>query len=271
MLLSAVGCASTPERTPPTPAPATPTSDSPVVDRIRQSGELRVGMAGDYPPLNVQNREGRNIGMEPDLADALARAMGVRLVVVEKPFAELLPALAAGELDAALSGITITPERNLEVAFAGPYFISGKAVLTRTDRLPGGSSANELDRSNIRLAALRGTTSQTYVEKQIPQAQLIVVDSYAEGVQMVSDEEVYGLIADYPICVVAALRAGDLSTLPAPLTFEPVGVAMPPNDPLFVNIVQNYLRSLEDTGVLARLHAKWFEDASWVRELPDLE
>ena len=100
---------------------------------------------------------------------------------------------------------------------------------------------------------------------------LVVVDSYAEGVRMVTGEEVYDLIADYPICVVAALRAGDLSTLPAALSFEPVGVAMPPNDPLFMNIVQNYLKSLEDIGVLARLRAKWFGDASWVRDLPDLE
>ncbi len=243
-------------------------SGSPVIDRIQRSGQLRVGMAGDYPPLNVQDRFRSNIGLEPDLAEALARAMGAELVAVNKPFAELIPALEAGEVDAVMSGVTMTPERNLSVAFAGPYFISGKAVLTRSDRLARSRSADDLDRPTLTLAALAGTTSQTFVEKTLPRAKLVVTESYNAGVELVLSGEVDGLIADYPICVVSALREEGLSTLPAPFTFEPIGVALPAGDPLFVNLVENYLKSLEGTGILDRLRAKWFEDASWVRQLP---
>ena len=241
---------------------------SPVIDRIQRTGELRVGMAGDYPPLNVVDRFQSNIGLEPDLAEALARTLGAKLVAVNMPFAELLPALEAGEVDAVMSGVTMTPERNLGVAFAGPYFISGKAVLTRSDRLARSRSADELDRPTLELVALEGTTSQTFVEKTMPRARLVVAKSYEEAVQKVVAGEVDGLIADYPICVVSALREEGLSTLPAPFTFEPIGIALPPNDPLFVNLVQNYLKSLEGTGLLDRLRAKWFKDASWVRQLP---
>jgi polar amino acid transport system substrate-binding protein len=243
---------------------------SPVIDRIRKTGELRVGMTGDYPPLNVLDRSGRNIGLEPDLARALAASLDVELVVVNKPFAELLPSLQAGEVDAILSGMTMTPERNLDVAFVGPYFISGKALLTRSDQLARSQSAGELDRSTISLAALEGTTSQTFVEKAMPTAKLVTARDYDEAVQMVIDRRVDGLIADYPVCVVRALRnrGAGLSTVAAPLTFEPIGIALPANDALFVNLVDNYLKSLEGTGLLTQLRAKWFEDASWVRQLP---
>ena len=49
-------------------------------------------------------------------------------------FGVLLPALQAGKVDMVLSGMTITPDRNLKVAFVGPYFISGKAILTKIKR-----------------------------------------------------------------------------------------------------------------------------------------
>jgi polar amino acid transport system substrate-binding protein len=59
----------------------------------------------------------------------------------------------------------------------------------------------------------------------------------------------------------------DLATIPAPFTFEPIGIALPANDALFVNLVQNYLRSLEGTGLLDQLRAKWFDNAGWLMDV----
>ncbi len=245
-------------------------SRSPVIDRIRERGELRVGMTGDYPPLNVIGRSRRNIGLEPDLARALARTLDVELVVVNRPFAELIPALEAGEVDAVMSGMTMTPERNQRVAFAGPYLISGKAILTRSEPLAQAKNAADLDRPALRLSALEGTTSQTLIKTAMPKATLLTAKSYAEAILMVIDGEADALIADYPVCVYSVLRnpRAGLKTIAAPLTFEPIGVALPANDALFVNLVQNYLKSLEGTGMLTALRTKWFSDATWLALLP---
>ena len=59
-----------------------------------------------------------------------------------------------------------------------------------------------------------------------------------------------------------------LSTLVTPFTVEPLGIALPAGDPLFVNLVENYLNTLEGTGLLVQLKAKWFSEGSWVSELP---
>lgn len=61
--------------------------------------------------------------------------MGVRLRFVERPFAQLLPALEKGEIDVVMSGMTITPDRNLRVAFVGPYIVTGKSILAKARRL----------------------------------------------------------------------------------------------------------------------------------------
>ena len=106
------------------------TSRSSRLDRILQKGELRVGLTGDQPPLNMRSKSGSIIGLEVDMAEALAESMRLEVRLVPMPFADLLPALERGDVDLVISGVTITPARNARVAFAGPYFISGKSVLT---------------------------------------------------------------------------------------------------------------------------------------------
>jgi ABC-type amino acid transport substrate-binding protein len=54
----------------------------------------------------------------------------------------------------------------------------------------------------------------------------------------------------------------------APFTTEPLGIALPPDDPLLLNLVTNYLNTLENTGELAQLKARWLSNGEWVAELP---
>ena len=105
-------------------------SSSPVIDRIIDRGELVVGAMGNMPPMNMKTKDGNTIGMEVDLVKTIAAAMDVNYRFVNMPFSELIPALRAGKVDMIVSGMTITPNRNLKVAFVGPYFLSGKAFLT---------------------------------------------------------------------------------------------------------------------------------------------
>jgi polar amino acid transport system substrate-binding protein len=245
-------------------------SSSPVLSRIVKSGVLRVGMSGDQPPLNVRSRSGEIIGLEPDLAAVLAEAMQVELKIVPKPFPQLLGALEAGEVDVVMSQMTITPERNLRVAFVGPYFISGKSILTKSKTLAAADEAGDIDEAGVSLTALEGSTSQKFVEMLIPKAKLITTNDYKQGVDLVIKGKVDALVADYPICVISVLRhpESELATLLTPLTIEPIGIALPADDPLLINLVENYLKALEATGVLEALRARWFEDGSWVSQLP---
>ena len=166
--------------------------------------------------------------------------------------------------------MTITPERNLEVAFVGPYFVSGKSILTKSATLAAIDEAKAIDDSSVSLAALKNSTSQRFVEVFVPKAKLIGVSDYDEGVKLVIGGEVDALVADYPICVLSVLRHPEqgLATLASPLTIEPIGIALPANDALLVNLVQNYLNALQGTGVLEVLSARWFENASWLDQLP---
>jgi polar amino acid transport system substrate-binding protein len=241
----------------------------PVVSRIRSRGEIVIGMSGNQPPLNTQDPSGAIVGLEPDIAQMLADSMGVKLRLVAKPFAELLPALDRGEIDAAMSGMTITPERNLEYAFVGPYFISGKSVLATAKSIKKLDETAELNSPETRLAYLAGSTSEIFVTEVLPRARSVAVQSYDEGVKLIIDRTVDALVADFPFCVLTVLKHTNarLVTLSEPFTYEPLGIALPANDPLFVNLVDNFLVTMEGTGRLFEMKARWFTDGPWLEEM----
>jgi polar amino acid transport system substrate-binding protein len=245
-------------------------SFSPVLDRILANKELVVGTAASMPPLNMTTKDGQIIGMEMDLARFFASAMEVKLTVKPMNFNELLPALEAGQVDMVLSGMTMTPGRNLKVAFVGPYFASGKSILAKMVNVGSIDEIAKMNNPDKVLVALKGSTSQMFVEKVIPKAKLVVADDYGQAVTMVRNDTAIAMVADYPICMVSVYRYPDakLGTLEKPISYEPIGVALPPSDPLLVNWVQNFLNTLEKTGQMKMLLEKWFKDTSWVSQLP---
>jgi polar amino acid transport system substrate-binding protein len=251
------------------PGPAELTGAAPVLGRIVARGELLVGTSGNQPPLNATTKAGEIIGLEADLAGAMAQAMGVTLRFVPMPFGELLPALERGTVDVVLSSVTMTPQRNTRVAFVGPYFVSGKALLTKSKRMAAIKESGEIDNASTTLAALEGSTSQAFVQNAIPRARLVTVKDYDRAVGMVIDGSVDALVADFTFCVVSTLRhpKEKLATLVAPLTFEPLGVALPAGDPLLVNWMENFLLMLEGSGAMDDLRTRWFQSGSWIADL----
>jgi polar amino acid transport system substrate-binding protein len=254
----------------PGPAPATDASASSVLSRIVSSGTLRVGMSGSQPPLNFEGKGGQMMGLEVDLARALAGLMGVQLQIVKKPFSELLEALADAKVDLVMSGMTATPKRSLRVAFVGPYYLSGKSIITRSSSLAQVSRVGDLDRANLKLAALKGSTSEQFVESVLPKAKLVTTRDYDEAVKLLLTDKVSAVVADREVVALTAFlhpKAG-LATLRQPLTIEPISIAAPAGDPALTNYLDNALGALEASGELSVVRARWLERGDWVQQLP---
>jgi polar amino acid transport system substrate-binding protein len=245
-------------------------SNSPVLDRITANGELVVGTAADMPPLNMTTKDGEIIGLEPDIAAIMAESMGVKLNLKAMQFHELIPALEAGKIDMILSGMTITQQRNMKVAYVGPYFKSGKGILTKRPSMAKAQTPEDVHDPRKSLVTLRSSTSEEFVNKNMPKVKHVSANSYDEAVQMVLDDKVDAMFADYTICVVSVFRypKTGLLTVVSPLTYEPIGIALPDNDPLFVNLVDNFLQTMKDGGLLEELTWEWFEKADWLSKLP---
>jgi polar amino acid transport system substrate-binding protein len=241
------------------------------LSRIVQNGEVRIGMSGNQPPFVMKDRKGQLIGFEVDLAETLADAMDVKLTIVQKPFAQLLPALEGGEVDLVMSGMTMTAERSLDFAFVGPYYVSGKSVLTEDRNLARIEKTTELNQPGLTLVALQGSTSEDYVKNDLPDTKLLTAPDYGAAVKMVLDGKAKAMVADLPACVVTMLRHPDagLTTSSALLTLEPIGVAMPLDDPVLEKYVTNILEAVEATGQIEEMKKYWFEGARWLSMMPE--
>ncbi|MFI5317622.1 MAG: transporter substrate-binding domain-containing protein [Myxococcota bacterium] len=240
------------------------------IQRILKSGELRVGTSADTPPLAMRDREGKLMGLEVDLVQALGENMNVKVRFVEMPFAQLIPALERGDVDLVAAGMTITPERNARVAFAGPYYVSGNTLLARKRELAETDDPAQLDDPKLSFAVLDGSTSASFVRAHLPKARIVAVRDNDAGVKALLAGEVDGMISDLQVCTIARWRHPDagLYVRHAPFTTEPLGLALPPDSMLFLNLVANYLKTLEETGELAQLKAKWLGDGAWLERLP---
>jgi len=244
-------------------------SAGPSMDRIIKKGELLVGTSGAQPPMTATTKKGELIGLDIDIAKAMGDALGVKVKFVSMPFAKLLPALEANQVDIILSGMTITPKRNQKVAFVGPYYVSGKGILAVAEKYAALQDAKGLDTPEVTVAALKNSTSQKFAETLISKAKLILTDSYEEAIDLLLKGKIDVFVADFYFCALSAYRYQNKRLIAgeSPLSFEPLGIAMT-EDTLLINWTQNFMNILQGSGKLKEMGEKWLNGGSWIDELP---
>ncbi len=244
-----------------------------VTERILKSKTLVVGTPGDFPPFTATTATGRLIGLDIDLATNLAGWLQAEIKFKKMEFSQLLPALEAGTIDLAMSGMTMTPLRNLQVAFVGPYALSGQSIFGRKKILEPITTPEDLGKLDFRVAVLKGTTGEKMARDLLPRAKTTVTSTLDESMIALLNGKVDAIVADYPFCRVSEFRYRDrgLTMFDKPLTFEPLGIAVSGSDPLMVNMVENYLSIMTGSGALQQLQEKWFQNDEWMKKLPDLD
>jgi polar amino acid transport system substrate-binding protein len=239
------------------------------IQAILARGELRIGMSGEQPPLTMTTKKGELVGLDVALGRVLAQVIGVKATFVRLPFSELLDAVVSHQIDLAMSGIGITPERNLRVAFVGPYLVSGKSLLSKSDEILAVRSPAELDHAGVTIAALAGSTSEDYVRRHLPKATLVTTPGLDAAVELVIADRADALLADLETCHFAALRhqGSGLKALERTFTTEPMGIAVAPDDAQLINLLENYLKALERQGALEKANRYWFDNDDWLDAL----
>jgi polar amino acid transport system substrate-binding protein len=239
-----------------------------ILDSVLKKNELVVGISGEQPPLNATTKDGEIIGLDADLSRAIAASMNVKIKFSKIPFSELLSSLQTGKVDMIVSGMTMTPERNTKVALVGTYLISGKGILLKiktVDML----KQEGVNSEKFKVATLKGSTSQVIVEKVAPKATLVLADSYDDALNMLYQDKVDIVIADYPFCAYTADRYPEkkLAVGETKLSFEPLGIAIR-EDALWINMLDNFLKMQVGSGDMAALQEKWFKSRTWIKQLP---
>ena len=226
---------------------------SPVEDRIRARGEIRIGTTGDYAPFSFV-RDGERRGIDIDLGERLARDLGVRPVWVATSWPTLTADLEAGRFDVVMSGVTVTAQRRAHGCFTDEYVITGKTVLAPCDRAPRFTSLEEIDRPGVRVIVNPGGTNARFVESHITRATIV---RHADNVSIFATLATGGADLMITDALEATRIADEDPRLCAPLPeayFERVPKAFYlPADAMWHGRLDAWLDARRDDGTLAHV------------------
>ncbi len=230
------------------------------LQQIIKKGTLVLGTSGNMTPMTRSINDGKDaVGFDVDLAEAMAKSMGVELKVKIIAFEKLIPALQKGEIDIIVSNMTITPKRNTQVAFVGPYLTSGKCLITKDPALAS-LKKEELNNAKNKMVVLKGTTDETFVKVGMPNVEAVTVSTQEEAITMVRDSKVSAMLSEFPICKsIITSNPGEFVSVFSNLTYEPIGIAVAPQNAHLANWTHNFLTRANKVGLLEVLAAKWFK------------
>ncbi|WP_208458500.1 transporter substrate-binding domain-containing protein, partial [Burkholderia vietnamiensis] len=139
--------------------------------KIKESGELRVGLSADYAPMEFEkNANGKTeyAGVDIELAKKIAKDNHLKLKIINMQFDSLLGALKTGKIDIIISGMTTTPEREKEVSFTKPYMMTNNIMLVKKNEKNHLKSISDF--KDKKIAVQKGTDQEKIAKTEIENA-----------------------------------------------------------------------------------------------------
>lgn len=238
-------------------------SSESVIEAIKQRGAIKIGLSL-FVPWSMRDKNGELIGFELDVGRKLAADMGVEPEFIPTAWDGIIPALVSGKFDVIISGMSITPERNLTVNFTDPYAFSGLTILANKE-MTGGMTLADFNSSDITFSARRGATPATVIQQLFPEAELLLFDEDGAATQEVLNGNAHATMAAEPTPSLDARKYPETLTVPFKETFLATGEAFAfrKGDPDAENYFNNWINVNWNNGFLQERNDYWFRNFEW--------
>ena len=216
---------------------------------------LTVATDPTYPPFESQAQAGGLEGFDIDIVKAVGQEAGLTIRFKSIPFDGTIPALRANTIDAAISAMTITPERQKTVSFSRPYFKAGLAIAVRSDNT---TTKTLSDLQGKKIAVEIGTVGAKKA-KTIPGADIRTYNPTVPILQEVANGNVDAFVNDAPniLYLIKTGSVKDVKVVNHLVTQEFYGIAVPQKSPKLAAI-NAALGKLIENGTYAKIYQKWF-------------
>ena len=202
-----------------------PSAQTAELEEIKQRGQLIVAVKDNIRPLGFSDEEGNLVGLEIDIARRLAEELlGNPDAVVFQPVTnhERLQVVLDERVDIAIAKVTITTPRTRIVDFSPYYYLDGTGLITKNKAI-----ANKKNLSNAKIAVLNGSTTIAVIRHELPNAQLIGVNSYQSALNLLEMENADAFAGDRTILAGWIQEYPQYRLLPDRLSGEPLSIVMP--------------------------------------------
>jgi His/Glu/Gln/Arg/opine family amino acid ABC transporter permease subunit len=239
---------------------AVPVAAQTALERVRASGQLRIGLDATYPPFGMAEG-GQFTGFDVDLGRAIARDLRVEPVFVNASFDGIFPAVQNGMFDVVISAVTITAERQKSLLFSDPYIDAGQGIAVRADSTLSGPEALSGHTVGVQI----NTTAQFAMEQR-PGVTIRKYNTIDLALLDLQNGRVDAVASDAPVLRYMTARSFQgLRIAGQEYTDEQFGIVLARGSDDLRRAVNAALWRLHDSGEYEKMHATWFGEASLTR------
>jgi polar amino acid transport system substrate-binding protein len=208
-----------------------------------------VGTEAQFPPFEIVDSQGKVIGFDVDLMNAIAEDQGFKVKYVDQDFAGLIPALQTGNIDIIASGMTITDERAKEVNFSEPYITAGLALAVTVDK-ENIKSVDDLKGKTV--AVQTGSTGFMKAEELKKAGIITEIKDFAHVNEAIEELKIGGadpMINDLPVTnAFIAAQPGVIKIVGEPLNSESYGFAVRSGNTELIKKINTGLKNVKASG-----------------------
>jgi cyclohexadienyl dehydratase len=232
------------------------------LDDIVKRGTLRVGMTGDYLPFTSLDKATQKFrGFDVDMAEALGKALGVKVEYVQTAWPQLTGDFEADKFDIAMGGISITLDRQKKGMFSTPIMREGKTPIARCADKDKYATLSDIDRSGVRVIVNPGGTNERFARAHVKNTEIRVYNDNVTIFDQIAKGDADLMMTDASETrYQQKLHAGVLCAVHPDQPFDFAEKAYwLQRDAALKDFVDQWLHIAREDGSFRKIYADWFE------------
>ncbi|WP_157961685.1 transporter substrate-binding domain-containing protein [Acuticoccus kandeliae] len=233
-----------------------PSADARSLDDILSSGTIRIGINPNFPNMSVRNDAGEWEGFDIDVGKAIAEKLGVEVEWVPTETPQRVPFIVSDRIDISLGALTRTAERAKLIDYTVPLHTEVMAVLT-TDKTEG-DTWQDFNKEGVVLANMRGNWSVGWIEENMPNAEMELVDTLADTVRLVGQGRADAIVENIDFFTGFTKNYPDVNwrIVKEPIFVGYCAIGLPQGEANFKEVLNIIMFDLHSSGTVNELWEK---------------
>ncbi len=228
------------------------------LDQVMKSGKLRVCTPGDYKPFSLLRSDGAFEGLDVDLLQSAAKALGAELVFVKSTWPTLMKDFVE-KCDVGVGGISVSLERQKSAFFSSAYMVNGKAPITRCENVAKFQTVAAIDKPEVTVIENPGGSNERFARANFKQAKIVIYNDNTTIFDEVLNGHADVMISEsVETLTQEKLRPGLCAVNPNnPLQYGEMAWLLPRGDAVFKAWIDQWLHLSKASGDYERVVARW--------------
>lgn len=235
-------------------------AESSRLDEVMKSGKIRVCSPGDYKPFSYAKPDGTFEGIDIDLVQAAAKALGVEVLMVKSSWPTLMNDFLE-KCDLAVGGISVSTERAKKAGFSIAYMVNGKAPITKCENVKKFQTVADINKPSATVIVNPGGSNERFVRANLPQAKIVVFQDNVTIFDEILKGNADVMISEsVETLVQQKLRPGLCAVNPdKPLQYGEMAYMVPRGDVSMKAWIDTWLHLSKESGEYGKIVDKWLK------------